>query len=427
MPRRAAVTSGEEIFGSSRQDQEFPGIPVARATLSPSVPHATGVSVRHDAGRHSDLTQCSALTSMRGPGGTRGKDARSLDKDQITNLIEQGYSRGLVRALSENAYTYDFRYWIIDNSGSMQIGDGHRIVPTGKGDNSLKTVASTRWEELKETVQYHAKTAALLDSPTIFKLLNRPNLKQLAQKFSVGEHGQASAASEVEHVISTMNKTKPGGVTPLTEHIWEVQEQVAGMAHDLRQSGKQVAIILATDGLPTDKQGYGGRNVTDEFVGALRSLEGLPVWLVIRLCTDEDDVCRFYNSLDAQLELSLEVLDDYIGEAKEVYTKNPWLCYGLPLHRCRELGYHDRLFDLLDERPLTGGEARSLCCLIFGIENENELPDPAIDIRSFLKAVDERLMGERMQWNPIKKKMTPWILTKVLAKSLSEKSSCMIM
>lgn len=159
----------------------------------------------------------------------------------------------------------------------------------------------------------------------------------MAQKFSVGEHGQANAASEVENVIDTTNKIKPGGVTPLTEHIWEVQEQVVGMAHDLRQSGKQVAIILATDGLPTDQQGYGGRNVTDEFVGALRSLEGLPVWLVIRLCTDEDDVCRFYNSLDAQLELSLEVLDDYIGEAKEVYSKNPWLCYGLPLHRCREL------------------------------------------------------------------------------------------
>lgn len=93
-----------------------------------------------------------------------------VSSDQINNLIKQGYSRGLVRALSENAYNYDFRFWIIDNSGSMQIGDGHRIVPTGKGDNSLKTVASTRWEELKETVQYHAKIAALMDSPIIFKV-----------------------------------------------------------------------------------------------------------------------------------------------------------------------------------------------------------------------------------------------------------------
>jgi hypothetical protein len=138
-------------------------------------------------------------------------------------------------------------------------------------------------------------------------------------------------------VVNTMTKIKPGGVTPLAEHIYEIQEQVSAMAEDLREAGKQVAIILATDGLPTNKQGYGGKEVMDEFVSALRSLEGLPVWLVIRLCTDEDDVCEFYNNLDAQLELSLEVLDDFLGEAREVYRMNPWLCYGLPIHRCREL------------------------------------------------------------------------------------------
>jgi len=44
----------------------------------------------------------------------------------------------------------------------------------------------------------------------------------------------------------------------------------------------------------------------------------------MKMCTDEDDVCDYYNNLDSQLELSLEVLDDYIGEAKEVYSKNPW-------------------------------------------------------------------------------------------------------
>jgi hypothetical protein len=178
----------------------------------------------------------------------------------------------------------------------------------------------------------------ILCSPhTGVQLLNRPNFKHLTQRFSVCEHGLEYAKAEVENVINTMTKIKPGGVTPLTQHIWEIHQQVSAMAHDLRESGKQVAIILATDGLPTDQQGYGGGHVMDEFVRALRSLEGLPVWLVIRLCTDEDNVCEFYNGLDAQLELSLEVLDDYIGEANEVYAKNPWLTYGLPFHRCREL------------------------------------------------------------------------------------------
>ena len=34
----------------------------------------------------------------------------------------------------------------------------------------MRAVPSTRWEELKETIQYHAKMAALMDSPTIFKV-----------------------------------------------------------------------------------------------------------------------------------------------------------------------------------------------------------------------------------------------------------------
>ena len=174
--------------------------------------------------------------------------------------------------------------------------------------------------------------------------MNRPNRKNLTQRFSVCEHGRQYTKSEIENVVNTMTKIKPGGVTPLTQHIYEIQEQVSAMAEDLRENGKQVAIILATDGLPTDAKGYDGKRIMDEFVVALRSLEGLPVWLVIRLCTDEDDVCDFYNELDSQLELNLEVLDDFLSEAKEVYSKNPWLCYGLPIHRCRELVSYPFLF-----------------------------------------------------------------------------------
>lgn len=40
---------------------------------------------------------------------------------------------------------------------------------------------------------------------------------------------------------------------------------------------------------------------------------------------------------------------------------------------------------------------------MFGIENEDELPDPAIHMKEFIRAVDRRLLGERKQWNPIKK------------------------
>ena len=54
-------------------------------------------------------------------------------------------------------------------------------------------------------------------------------------------------------------------------------------------------------------------------------MKGLPVWIVIQLCSDEYDVVEFYNDVDNQLQLSLKVLDDFIGEAEEVHTHNPWL------------------------------------------------------------------------------------------------------
>lgn len=404
------------------------------------------------------------MTALQGPMGTRGADSRLMNDDHVTELYQQGFSTGLAKALAENATAFDFRFWVVDNSGSMQIGDGHRIVvknsgsgkkrrssmprslprrrsQSGNGDllmtsevnnyeersaKLFKAVPSTRWEEIQDAVKYHAQMAGLLDSPTIFKLLNDPGIRTGPQQFSVGERGEACVAQDIDEAIRTMKKAKPGGVTPLTRHIWELQRSVSEMAPQLERRGKKVAIILATDGLPTDEQGYGGGDITDEFVRALRSLEGLPVWLVVRLCTDEEPVTQFYNSLDSQLELSLEVLDDFMGEAREVYQHNPWICYGLPMHRCRELGYHDRIFDIIDERPLTKGEARSFCCLLFGMDDDDDLPDPATYFVGFIKAVQTKLKSEQLQWNPIKKKMTPWILTSVLARSFGE-HKCLIM
>ena len=187
----------------------------------------------------------------------------------------------------------------------------------------------------------------------------------------------------------------------------------------------KVAVVIATDGLPTDDQGNGGNEIMQEFVRALRSLEGLPIWLVIRLCTDEDEVTEFYNKLDGMLELSLEVLDDFNGESAEVAKCNPWLNYALSMHRCRELGYHDRLFDLIDERPLTKGELRDFCVLLFGTQYDL-IPDPLSQWADFLKYVQKALSKEKNQWDPSSKKEKPWISLKKLDK-IYNKGACVIM
>jgi len=259
------------------------------------------------------------------------------------------------------------------------------------------------------------------------QLLNHPGAGVGTQQFGVAEGGPDAVQIEVQKATRIMNRARPGGVTPLTEHIREIHGIVDGLTPQLMSEGKRVAIVIATDGLPTDDQGTGGEHIKQQFIRSLRLLEGLPIWVVIRLCTDESDVVDFYNRLDEELELSMEVLDDFVGEAEEVHEENPWLNYCLPLHRLREMGFHDRIFDMMDERLLTKGELRDFCVLLFGLDKMDGVPDPNVDWSGFLKNVDSLLKQESFQWNPIKKKVMPWMDIKKLHKCYGDGSACAIM
>ena len=57
----------------------------------------------------------------------------------------------------------------MDNSGSMMMTDDHRFVETLNSRNVI-FVSCTRWDEIKETVLYHAGMSALLQAPTVFRV-----------------------------------------------------------------------------------------------------------------------------------------------------------------------------------------------------------------------------------------------------------------
>ncbi len=90
-------------------------------------------------------------------------------------------------------------------------------------------------------------------------------------------------------------------------------------------------MVIATDGESTDG------DLTD----AMRPLQDLPVWVVVRLCTDNPFTVDYWNNIDNELELEMDVLDDLQGEAEEVHTVNKWLSYGEPVsnNRLRELNF----------------------------------------------------------------------------------------
>jgi hypothetical protein len=380
-------------------------------------------------------TVVGAVPVPRGrPTLTKGRSSRvilpkeqsyKLRENEILALQDQGFTRGLAKTLTDNNASFPLRIWVVDNSGSMRIADGHRIAETSNSNN-VKLVTCSRWSEIQQTVEYHAQMAHLLKAPTVFRLLNDPGRIVGPQQFSIGENGTHTIDNDLAVALRTIKNVSPGGVTPLAEHVREIRSNILSMDQSLRHDGTKVVVVLATDGLPTDSQGQCDITTKREFTEALRSLEGLPVWIVVRLCTDEDDVVEYYNNLDAQLELSIEVLDDFTQEAKEVCAKNAWLNYALPLHRCREMGYFNRLFDLLDERLLSLEELREFLFLLFGAENFDGVPDPQTDWRGFMRSIASIVGSEKKQWNPVTKRLSPWVNIKKLDKEY-RKNSCSIM
>lgn len=351
---------------------------------------------------------------------------QQLDGDQTNTLLQQGFTQGLTETLNSNSIAFALRFWVVDNSGSMAAADGKRYIPLGKKQNDYKMVSCTRWREIQETVEYHVQMAALLKAPTVFRLLNDPGLSVGPQEFGVANKGDHLISQDVQVALQTTMNASPRGVTPLSSHIHDIREQIQMISHELYEDGRRVAIVLATDGLPTDSQGIAGYQQKTDFIQALKTLEGLPIWIVVRLCTDSDEVVDFYNSLDSQLELSVDVLDDLQGEALEVQKCNPWLNYTLQLHRIREMGCSHRLFDLLDERLFTVGELRDFCVLLFGKNNMDGVADPAVDFKGFVQSLEVLLKKEKKQYNPVEKRLTDVIDLKKIYK-LYGGSSCCIM
>mmetsp|Transcript_12736 Transcript_12736/g.19289 ORF Transcript_12736/g.19289 Transcript_12736/m.19289 type:complete len:386 (+) Transcript_12736:124-1281(+) len=349
-----------------------------------------------------------------------------LNKNQMQSLKGQGFTEGLGQALSDSLSDFALRIWVIDNSGSMANNDGQKLVADSLM-GVVRSIPCTRWSEIQQTVEYHAQMAALMKAPSRFRLLNDPGRNVGPQIFSIGENGDATIDQDLVIATDTMSKARPMGATPLITHINAIRDEVERMAPALRREGRRVAIILATDGLPTNPPGVRPGNERQNFTAAMKSLEGLPVWIVIRLCTDSEQIVDYYNDLDKQLELSIEVLDNYTDEAKEMYHYNPWLNYTLQLHRMREMGFQKRLFDILDERPCTLAELHEFCVMLFGEEKLRGVPSPELDFKEFCKGIKKIVKTTPQQWHPARMTMKGLVSVDKMQRVYGEIRGCTIM
>jgi len=338
-----------------------------------------------------------------------------VDVEAGKRKLTQTYSfpPGLLQTMQASAQAFPLRIWIVDNSGSMNAAGGSRIVSSG---GKMARVNVTRWAELGDSVNTAAEIATALGVRTEFNLLNPlPAGQFFSVGFDDGQYNMPPGTPVDMSRMKTVMQESPRGTTPLTEAVERIITTIEPSADKLRAHGQQVAVVLATDGLPNNPQ---------SFLAALQRLQHLPVWVIVRLCTDQDEVCDYWSSLDKQLEAPLEVLDDLVGEAKEIAAVTPWLTYGPPLHYAREFGCKNKLFDLLDETKLLPSQAKELAELILGCD---PLPEPELSFPEFLKALKEAQGRVPAVFHPLKMKPLPWFDATTFGKAAGgRRGSCVI-
>mmetsp|Transcript_2295 Transcript_2295/g.4115 ORF Transcript_2295/g.4115 Transcript_2295/m.4115 type:complete len:364 (-) Transcript_2295:250-1341(-) len=323
-------------------------------------------------------------------------------------LTRQNWPLGLQKAFIASCAKFPIRFMIVDDSGSMMTNDGHYLLDTKAGK---KSVTCSRWKELSESMKFHANLAHLSDSCTEFRLLNG------AQPIIIGNTPgiDKTLPSPALDMFNAVLDGSPGGGTPLCSHIRAVIAQITEMAPQLRANGHRAVVSISTDGESSD----------GDIAAAMKPLQSLPVWVVIRLCTDDESIVNYWNNIDAQLELEMDVLDDLFGEAEEVNSFNNWLTYGEPLHRLREGGVHIKEMDLIDEAKLSYDEMRHVCALVLDIGPPSELPHPQHDWDAFFSLIRAGNAKERRCWDPRSKVPQHWIREGKLRSSY--KGGCTIM
>ena len=305
------------------------------------------------------------------------------------------WPKGLQDTFIRNLDRIPMRFFICDDSGSMSIEDGHRLIKSSSGHS--KFIPCTRWAELTSALTFHATIAKAANAPSQFRMLNA------AAPITIGD-GSDYDGSKYNQLMEIL-RGSPSGGTPLCAHIRDVTAQIAAMADTLRANGQKAVVIIATDGESSD----------GDVAQALKPLERLPAWVVIRLCTDEDRIVNYWNNIDDNLEVEMDVLDDLEGEAKEIHEHNSWLTYCEPLHRLREFGIPVKELDLLDEKALNLDQIRLFCSLLFGGAVDN-YPHPQVDFREFKTMIQTQMSKTGKVFNPIRKRMDDWIHLHVLQK-----------
>ena len=327
--------------------------------------------------------------------------------DHITSYSDKiGIPSGLSNLLKNNDIKN--RYFIWDNSGSMMKDDGERIISQG---NNNKKITCSRWEELKDTLLFCLKISHEENILSEFRFLNNIEPK------IIGDRDIDPDNCNYRAIETFIKNQSPSGGTPLCKHIDEIVISIQEDELNLRNNNEIVSLIICTDGIASD----------GDITKSMRPLKNLPCTILIRLCTNEDEIIDYWNKVDKDLELQLDIIDDFFGEGKEVYSCNPWINYGLFLHRIREFGIEEKVFDIIDEYKLSVNDMLKYMSILFNCQ-VSTIPNPNLDWYLFENWVKEQNNHLKLTFDPntLEKMPEHWINIKKLRECYKPEIACCI-
>jgi hypothetical protein len=406
--------------GASREDCTK-GSNGARGSKVAITPVDTSASTNAQSGRWA--VSASEIAAVAEP-TPRLKDPKSMEK-RVMEYEAAGLPWGLSELLAKEDTLISMRIFILDNSSSTVIGDGHLLaaVPDRR---CFQFTPASRWEEIKATAVDQAWWSARVGVRTEFVVMNP--LPWSKDTFVVDceagdPHGQ------VLELKNFLDQQEPTGGSPLVQRLKDVRVNLLNR----KSLNSHVMLTVVTDGLPTaaGEAAVGAGDATislpgdaerKAFVEELRRFATqFNSTLVIRLATDDMEVIDFYNRIDDEFDLPLDIIDDLQGEAAEVHMAgNGWLVYTPMIHRIREAGVMDKLFDLIDEKKFTPTEIATF--LDYIIRRKGDPPFPT-DPDKLLEAAQFACQTQDVVFDGKSAKMSPPVDLKLLSRALRKTST----
>ncbi|KAL7528456.1 hypothetical protein ACHAWF_002566 [Thalassiosira exigua] len=243
--------------------------------------------------------------------------SKSFLKESLGSL---GLPPGLVSEAYHNYQRCEARYWLLDNSQPMNAMDSHLGRPNEERGSFDRIDGIMRWEELEECVRFHADMASRCWIPSTYRLVNDPRSGRGEWRPSRGFELCMGRSRDVPSEMRDLHDALTN--VPLDQRRCPLRHCVQALVEDLEEDADRVSardrhftVIICTQGRPTTKEGGTGERVLRDFEEKLAQLSELPVKIIVRLCTDTEEVRDMYNTMDSRFDC-IDVLDDFWGEVR---------------------------------------------------------------------------------------------------------------